>query len=251
MLPLHDDNPTHRFAVLTFLLIALNVAIFAWQATKPNPDTFTSRAQFEASQTAVACEFGVLPDRVTSNGAGLDPEDLCVRANEKRSRLTSLITHQFLHGGLMHLLGNMLFLFIFGNNVEDRLGRVRFLPFYLLCGIIAALGQILVEPHSQSLLIGASGAISGVLGAYLVMFPRARVLALVTIIPVRLPAWAVLGAYFAFQFFYVSRSSGTEGGGGVAYWAHIVGFVAGIVLAILFTRGRPRPPARRPSPAAR
>jgi len=247
MLPLYDDNPTRRFAILTVLLIAINVAIFAWQSTKPDPRTFKTVAEFNASQEAVLCEFGVIPERV-SGGRNLDANDLCVIENAKQWRFTTLITHQFLHGSLMHLLGNMLFLFIFANNVEDRLGRVWFLPFYLLCGIIAALGQILMEPHSASLLIGASGAISGVLGAYLIMFPRARVLALVAIIPVRLPAWVILGAYFVFQFLFVARSSGTEGGGGVAYWAHIVGFVAGMLLAILFTRGRPRRPGRSVEP---
>ena len=148
-----------------------------------------------------------------------------------------------MHGSWLHLAGNMLFLWIFGNNVEDRLGRRRFVPFYLLCGLAAAIGQIAVEPGSTAMLIGAAGAISGVLGAYLLMFPRARVLALVGIIPLRLPAWVVLGAYIAFQFLFVSQASGTDGGGGVAYWAHIVGFVAGLLLAAPFQAGRRRPPS--------
>ncbi len=242
MFPLHDDNPTHRFAILTVLLIAMNVAIFAFQSSKPDTDLV---AEFQGSQAAFVCEFGVLPERLGGNVA-LDPQDLCVLQNQEQSRLTSLITHQFMHGSLMHLLGNMLFLFIFANNVEDRLGRVRFLPFYLLCGIIAAIGQIMLTPNSTSLLIGASGAISGVLGAYLVLFPKVRVLALVGIIPLRLPAWVILGAYLAFQFFYVSRASGIDGGGGVAYWAHIIGFVAGLLLVIPF-RAERRPPGPRPA----
>lgn len=246
MLPLHDDNPTHRLAILTYLVIALNIAIFAWQSTKPDPQEFRSQSEFNSSQTALVCHFGVVPDRLTS-ATSSTPVDACVEENTKESRWLTLITYQFIHGGWAHLLGNMLFLFIFGNNVEDRLGRLKFLPFYLACGVAAAIGQIVVEPHSQSLLIGASGAISGILGAYLVMFPKARVLALVTIVPVRLPAWIVLGAYFAFQFFYVSRASATAGGGGVAYWAHIVGFVAGIVLAFVFGRGSRRTP-RTPTP---
>lgn len=249
MLPLHDDNPTHRLAILTYILIALNVAIFAWQSTKPDPLEFRSQSEFDASQTALVCQFGVVPDRLTS-GSDATPADACIEANTKESRWITLITHQFIHGGWAHLLGNMLFLFIFGNNVEDRLRRIKFLPFYLACGVAAAVGQIIADPNSQSLLIGASGAISGVLGAYLVMFPKARVLALVTIIPLRLPAWIVLGAYFAFQFFYVSRESGTEGGGGVAYWAHIVGFAAGVALALAIGRGK-RPPPRTPSPTYR
>ncbi len=246
MLPIHDDNPTRRIAILTYLLIALNVAIFAWQSSKPDPSVFQSRSEFDTSQTAVVCHYGVLPDRVAGNTATA-PADPCIEENRKESRFLTLITHQFMHGGWAHLLGNMLFLFIFGNNVEDRLGRIKFLPFYLLCGIAAAIGQIIADPHSQALLIGASGAISGVLGAYLVMFPKARVLALVAIIPLRLPAWVVLGAYFAFQFLYVSRDAGVGGGGGVAYWAHIVGFVTGIALAFVLTRGRPRT-SSEPSP---
>lgn len=243
MLPLHDDNPTRRFAIVTTLIIAINVAVFAWQATRPNPDAYRSVAEFEASQEAVLCRFGVLPERVTGDDGALNPADLCVVENEKTPRPVTLVTHQFVHGGLLHLLGNMLFLLIFGNNVEDRLGRARFTVFYLLCGLIAALGQVLLDPGSGALMVGASGAISGVLGAYLLMFPRARVLALIAIVPVRLPAWVVLGAYLAFQILYVSRASGTEGGGGVAYWAHIIGFAAGVGLTLLLTGGRPAPPA--------
>ena len=246
MLPLHDDNPTHRLAILTYIVIALNIAIFAWQSTKPDPQQFRTQSEFDSSQTALVCHFGVVPERLPSV-ASAALTDACVDENANESRWLTLITYQFIHGGWGHLLGNMLFLFIFGNNVEDRLGRIKFLPFYLVCGVAAALGQILAEPNSQSLLIGASGAISGVLGAYLVMFPKARVLALITIIPVRLPAWVVLGAYFAFQFFYASNASATAGGGGVAYWAHIVGFAAGVALAFVFGRGS-RPTPRRPSP---
>lgn len=252
MLPLHDDNPTHRFAIVTVVIIALNVLIFVYQSSKPDPQSGT-RATFEGSQTGMVCTFGVMPDRIVDGELEpiADPSeaafaDFCADANAKQPRATSLITHQFMHGGWLHLLGNMLFLWIFGNNVEDRLGRIRFPLFYLLCGIIAAVGQIIVEPNSIAMLIGASGAISGVLGAYFLLYPKARVLALVAVVPLRLPAWVVLGAYIAFQFLYVSRASGTEGGGGVAYWAHIVGFIAGLVLVLPFLIGRPRRPPPQP-----
>lgn len=236
MFPLRDDNPTHRFPVLTVALIALNVLVFAFQSTKPNPAEFATVAELKASQTGIVCEFAVVPDRVLDGDAPADP---CVDINREQGRFTGLVTHQFIHADLLHLLGNMLFLWVFGNNIEDRLGRLRFLPFFLLCGVLAALGQALTDPTSAVPLIGASGAISGVLGAYILAYPRARVLALVTVIPVRLPAWIVLGVYIAFQFVYVSGQA-QEGAGGVAYWAHIVGFVAGMALLFPFQAGRPR-----------
>ncbi len=245
MLPLKDDNPTQRFPILTVLLIALNVLIFAYQSTKPNPQTFATTTELAASQSGIVCEFSVVPDRVLDGRAPAD--DPCLDLNRKQARLTGLVTHQFIHASWLHVLGNMLFLWVFGNNIEDRLGRIRFLPFYLLCGIAAALGQALTDPSSTAPLIGASGAISGVLGAYLLLYPRARVLSLVTIIPLRLPAWIVLGVYIAFQFVYVSGQA--QSGAGVAYWAHIVGFAAGFVLILPFLAGRRRDPARHESAA--
>jgi membrane associated rhomboid family serine protease len=144
----------------------------------------------------------------------------------------SVLTAMFLHGGWLHLLGNMLFLYVFGNNVEDRLGRLRFLGFYLLCGYAATYGFALFQPDSTQPLVGASGAIAGVLGAYLVLFPRARVLSLLTFLlflPVRLPAWFVLGGWFVLQYIYF-RGGGVAAGSGVAYGAHVVGFLVGAVL---------------------
>ncbi len=239
MLPLKDDNPTRRFPVLTVLVIALNVLIFGYQTSKPNPQSFTSVAEIEASQTGFICEFAAVPDRVLD---GQSPDDPCTDLNRRHARYSGLVTHQFIHASWLHLLGNMLFLWVFGNNVEDRLGRFRFLPFFLICGIIAALGQAMTDPTSAVPLIGASGAISGVLGAYFLLFPRARVLSLVGIIPLRLPAWLVLGAYIAFQFVYVGGQA-QEGEGGVAYWAHIWGFAAGLALIFPFLAGRRREPA--------
>jgi membrane associated rhomboid family serine protease len=154
----------------------------------------------------------------------------------------------FLHGGWMHLIGNMLYLWIFGNNVEDAMGHVRFPIFYLLCGIAAALAQGFYDPNSAVPMIGASGAIGGVLGGYLLLYPRARVLVLIPLgfftQLIRIPALAVLGFWFVLQFIQSALSSGE--GGGVAYWAHIGGFVAGMVLILVFRDkgipllGRPR-----------
>jgi membrane associated rhomboid family serine protease len=145
----------------------------------------------------------------------------------------------FLHGGWLHLLGNMLFLYVFGNNVEDRLGRVGFLAFYLFCGYVAAYVFALSTPDSTQALLGASGAIAGVLGAYIVMFPRARVLSLVPFllfIPLRLPAWLVLGFWFVLQWLY-STGAKVAQGADVAYLAHVAGFVAGAAVALVLKVG--------------
>jgi membrane associated rhomboid family serine protease len=149
-----------------------------------------------------------------------------------KSPFVSVLTAMFLHGGWLHLLGNMLFLWVFGNNVEDRLRRLPFLGFYLLCGYAATYGFALFERGSSEPLVGASGAIAGVLGAYLVLFPRARVLSLLTFfffLPVRLPAWVVLGSWFLLQYLYF-RGSGLAEGSGVAYGAHVIGFLVGALL---------------------
>jgi membrane associated rhomboid family serine protease len=143
----------------------------------------------------------------------------------------SVLTAMFLHGSWLHLLGNMLFLFVFGNNVEDRLGRLRYLAFYLVCGYAATYGFALVQHSSTQPLVGASGAIAGVLGAYFVLFPRARVLSLLTFLfflPIRLPAWLVLGSWFVLQYLSL-RANAAGSGSGVAYLAHVIGFVLGAV----------------------
>jgi membrane associated rhomboid family serine protease len=148
----------------------------------------------------------------------------------------SVLTAMFLHGGWLHLLGNMLFLFVFGNNVEDRLGRLKFLGFYVLCGYAAAYGFAFSQAHSTQPLIGASGAIAGVLGAYLVLFPRARVTTVVPFLlffPFRLPAWVVLGFWFLLQWAYSSGGTLAQGSD-VAYLAHVVGFAVGAFLVLIF-----------------
>jgi membrane associated rhomboid family serine protease len=152
----------------------------------------------------------------------------------------------FLHGGLLHLLGNMLFLWVFGNNVEDRLGRIRYLLFYLICGYAAAYGFAIANANSTVPLIGASGAIAGVLGAYFVLFPNAKVTSLVPFLlflPLRLPAWFVLGFWFVLQWIY-SSGSAVASGAGVAYLAHVVGFVLGAAITLVLGLRRRDPPRR-------
>ena len=221
--------------MLTIGLIAANVAVFLFQLQKPNDSSLHG-------QTAFQCEWGLVPDHLLHGGAGpVSPVGTtCQELNAEHDRYAQLFTSQFLHGSWLHLLGNMLFLWVFGNNVEDRLGRIRFLPFYLLCGAIAGISQALVAPSEHFPLIGASGAIAGVLGAYIVLYPHARVWALLFIIPVVVPAWLMLGVWFLYQFLYAAGQS--QEGGGVAYWAHVGGFIAGAVLIIPFLVGRQRPP---------
>src|SRR6266545_5046392 len=173
--------------------------------------------------------------------------DDLVELAEERASFLSLLDAMFLHGSWLHLLGNMLFLWVFGNNVEDRLGRVRYLVFYLLCGYVAAYGFALFNAGSADPLIGASGAVSGVLGAYLMFFPRARVWSLVPFllfIPLRLPAWLVLGVWFALQWVY-SAGYTVSDAGAVAYLAHVFGFLFGFLAAVPFLRRRPPYPHQR------
>jgi membrane associated rhomboid family serine protease len=168
-------------------------------------------------------------------------------ADYDKSPALSVLTAMFLHGGWLHLLGNMLFLLIFGNNVEDRMGHVRFALFYVVCGYAAGYGFAVLNADSSDPLIGASGAIAGVLGAYLVLYPKARVWVLVpflVFLPLRLPAWLVLGFWFVLQAFY-SSGEGVSTAGTVAYAAHVVGFLAGMLLAWPLKAGTPPPPEPR------
>ena len=206
-IPLRDENPTARVPYVTALLIAANIVFFILQVAAPQG--------LESSVT----RFGAVPNdivhiRAAGPAGGFPP-------------LLTLLTSMFLHGSLFHLLGNMLYLWIFGNNVEDRLGPVRFVLFYLASGVAAALTHILAQPGSRIPMIGASGAIAGVLGAYAVLYPHARVktfvflIVYIDVIPV--PAALVLGLWFLAQIFNVGM------GGGVAWFAHIGGFLAGIL----------------------
>ena len=219
MIPLKDDNPTRTTPFVNYALIAACVLVFLWQVSLGE--------RIEAAIYA----YGLIPDLLLGE-ARLPPE-----LREVPAWMT-VFTSMFLHGGWMHLIGNMLYLWIFADNVEDRLGHGRFVVFYLLCGIAAALAQALPDPQSQIPMIGASGAISGVLGAYLLLYPRARVLVLIPLGPrsqlVRLPALLVLGLWFGLQLLSEMLA---PPGAGVAFRAHIGGFVAGLLLLPVF---RPR-----------
>jgi membrane associated rhomboid family serine protease len=255
LIPVHDDNPTRRPAVVNWALIAVNVVVFFLSPISPLDLSGNANTPATACrQLAFFREWAAIPVELTRN----DPLDLtagppegnqcvAVRPDYRKIPALSVLTAMFLHGGLLHLLGNMLFLFVFGNNVEDRLGRIRYLLFYLACGYLATYGFALSNPASEDTLVGASGAIAGVLGAYLILFPRARVTSLVPFLfffPVWLPAWVVLGSWFVLQWLYF-QGAGTAQGAGVAYLAHVVGFAAGIVLVLLLggMRARRAPPA--------
>jgi membrane associated rhomboid family serine protease len=225
MIPLKDDLPTRRPPLVTVGLIAFNVLAFAYQLSLEGASPGGARAA-----QAFVLEFGLIPCRLTG---------MCQVAGNLPSPLFTVFSSMFLHGGLFHIAGNMLYLWIFGNNVEDTLGHGRFLVFYLLCGVAAALTQTAVGPDSTVPVIGASGAVSGVLGAYLLLFPQAYVLTLVIFgffwRLVRIPAMVVLGFWIVIQ---VLNGLGTLGrSGGVAWFAHIGGFAAGMGLLFVF---RPR-----------
>ena len=257
MIPLHDKNPLHRTPVLTIGLIVANVvAYFGLQLLQIDADGIVLRPSGgeRDSQQAIVCEYGLVPAHLIGGGDSSSGETVagavtCLSVNEEQPRFLGLFSSQFLHGDIWHLGFNMLFLWVFGNNIEDRLGRLRFLPFYLLCGAAAGLAQALADPSSDIPVIGASGAIAGVLGAFLVLYPRVWVWTVVLpffFLPFKIPAWTWLGIYFALQLLFLGESA-TSGDGGIALFAHVGGFVAGMLLIKPFLVGRP-PPAP-PAPA--
>jgi membrane associated rhomboid family serine protease len=218
MIPLRDENPSRTFPWVTATIVAANAGVFAYQA-------FFGPRGFPAYVNA----FGVVPAILTgkASGAGLTPATLFS---------PRLLSSMFMHGGVLHLLGNLWFLWIFGDNVEEKLTRGRYLLFYLLAGVLATLAHVVAEPGSALPLVGASGAIAGVLGAYFLFFPFHRIVVLVPIFilftTVRVPAMLFLGLWFLMQLAYSSM------GGVVAWWAHIGGFAAGVGLAFLFAPRR-------------
>jgi len=220
VIPLRDDVPTHIVPGVTVALIVACGLIFLWQVS-------LGERGFES----VVYSLGLIPVTL------LQHETLPSEYYLIPPALT-VITSMFLHGGWMHLIGNMLYLWIFGNNVEDAMGHIRFIAFYLVCGVAAALAQALPNPDSTIPMIGASGAISGVLGAYLLLHPRAHVLVLLPLgfftQLVHLPAMLVLGLWFGLQL--LSSALAEPGAGGVAFGAHVGGFVAGMALVPLFKR---------------
>jgi membrane associated rhomboid family serine protease len=217
-IPLKDLNPRRSFPGITILLIAANIAVFAYQVTLP----------VRAAKPFLMA-YADVPSRLPALFAG--------HATAAQA-LLPLITSMFLHGGILHLLGNMLFLWIFGDNVEDFFGHFGYLLFYFVCGIVASLAHDFSDLSSQLPALGASGAISGVMGAYLVLFPRARVLTLVFIFLLPIPAVILLGWWFILQFLGGLSTAGMRAAGGVAWWAHVGGFLMGVILTLAAGRGK-------------
>ena len=246
MFPLHDNNPTTRLPVVTVVIILVNVAALIWLARLP-----------EQEQTLAVVKYGFVPERIQqlSNHkvvtVKFPPQQIIDQFQRVVVRVQrpidlpplpsavyrSILTSMFLHGGWLHLLGNMWFLWLFGNNVEDSMGHARYLVFYLLSGLAAAAAQTLVNPNSAIPMVGASGAISGVMGAYIVLYPRVRVHMLIFlgffITRAVVPAYVMLGYWFLLQLVGGLPSMGGEAGG-VAFWAHAGGFLTGAALILVF-----------------
>jgi membrane associated rhomboid family serine protease len=228
MFPYRDDNPTIGTPFVTLLIIVANAAVWV----------LVQGAGMEPGLSRSVCELGLIPGEFLGRVAEgtsipLSPTSTCVLGVE-RSWFTPL-TSMFLHGGWLHLIGNMWFLWLFGNNVEDSMGHVRYLAFYLLSGFAAAAVQTYMNPSSILPMVGASGAISGVMGAYIVLYPRVRVHMLVVLVifvtRIVVPAYLMLGYWFLLQLLGGSTASGN---GGVAFWAHVGGFLAGALLISVF-----------------
>lgn len=225
MFPIRDSVPSRSVPVVTRALILVNVLVFLFELALP-----------EQGVERVFYLFGIVPARFTH-------PDWAAAVGFPVDHYWPLLTHQFLHGGWLHLISNMWALWIFGDNVEDRMGRLRFAVFYLACGVVAGLTQLLTNPGSTVPSVGASGAIAGVLGAYLLLFPTARVVVLVPVffLPFffELPAVFYLGVWFVTQLFSGTLAlASPEAVGGIAWWAHVGGFLAGMVLCGLFVRRR-------------
>ncbi|MBS1257212.1 MAG: hypothetical protein MAG551_00248 [Candidatus Scalindua arabica] len=230
MIPIRDRNPSGTFPYVTIGIIIINVLIFLYELS------------LGSGLGEFIMKFGVVPLKVSYYSQASDLTFV--------NTFFPFISSMFLHGGFVHLIGNMWFLWIFGDNIEDKLGHFRFIAFYLLCGIIASSVHVFFSIQSKVPCVGASGAIAGVLGAYMITFPRARV---VTIVPVfvfiqvmELPAMVVLGFWFVIQFFSGAASiTASTSGAGVAWWAHIGGFAAGVIILYIMRIFFTRKPVRR------
>ncbi|MFQ5526106.1 MAG: rhomboid family intramembrane serine protease [Thermoanaerobaculia bacterium] len=234
MLPIRDENPTLRSAYMTISMVTANVAVWI----------LLQGAGFGPSLVESICVYGLIPGEVLGtlpSGSVVDlGADLLCPIESSGSWWTA-ISSMFMHGGWMHLIGNMWFLWVFGNNVEDVMGRGRFVVFYLLCGFAADAAQMMSNPDSAIPMVGASGAIGGVMGAYAILFPRVRVQTLLILgflaRMINVPAWGMLGYWFGLQVLMGLPSLGTESGG-VAFWAHVGGFLAGVALVFVFRNPR-------------
>ncbi|MEW6214424.1 MAG: rhomboid family intramembrane serine protease [Nitrospirota bacterium] len=210
MIPYKDDNPTRTFPFFTIGIIALNIFVFLWQVASPSG---TER---------IASAYGAIPHYI-----------LTLETVQPVHPILTIFSAMFMHGGVFHLAGNMLYLWIFGNNIEDRLGHLRFVIFYTFCGIVSAYAHAITQPHSLIPMIGASGAVSGILGAYLLLFPRAGVYTIIFlgffVQIVKIPAMVVIGFWAIIQFVNGLISTGLIKEGGVAWFAHIGGFLIGLL----------------------
>jgi membrane associated rhomboid family serine protease len=240
--PYHDENQTLRTPIVTIAIVAVNVAVWL----------LVQGAGAEVPLATSVCNYGLIAAELTQSrppGASFPMGDHLLCVTDPGPESLHVLTSMFLHGSWMHMLGNMWFLWLFGNNIEDSMTRGRYLIFYLLCGLAAALLQVATDPGSIVPMVGASGAISGVMGAYLVLFPRVRVFTLVPLgffaTTLALPAWAML-IYWAFIQLASGLMSAGGNSGGVAFWAHVGGFAAGLVLVAVFRR-RDRVAAHRAS----
>ncbi len=273
MIPLRDLNPTRVPAYLTVALIVVNVFVFVVQVLRSQadqeldfyrhgviPKCFLTQGDRDKHEAALrealrplakrwlaqeAAKRGIPPRFVSRESEDRLAEELREKVG-RRHELLTLLTSMFMHGGWLHIIGNMWFLWIFGNNIEDACGRIRFIPFYVLCGLVATFAHILTGPSSVMPTIGASGAISGVLGAYILLFPHARI---VSLIPIgffywaeEVPAWIFLAVWILLQFLGGLPRLHSPASGGVAWFAHIGGFAAGMALIHLFRERRAVPP---------
>jgi membrane associated rhomboid family serine protease len=233
MIPYRDENKTQHAAIVTGTIIVLNA--LSWLVVQGAGATYPLAAS--------VCNLGLIPGELTLSvppGTRFPMGEGLVCVTDPGRQIPHLITSMFLHGSWMHIIGNMWFLWIFGNNVEDSMGRLRFVAFYIVCGLAAAFAQIMASPNSAIPMVGASGAISGVMGGYLLLYPRVRVFALLPLgfifTTIAVPAWVMLGYWFLLQFISGLVDIGSGTGGGVAFWAHIGGFIAGVVLIKFFSR---------------
>ena len=234
MIPYRDENPTLKVPVVTYAIVALNVLVWV----------LVEGAGLGYPLARSVCELGLIPAELTGRAVAgtavpMGPGLVCELTAGRG--YFHVISSMFLHGSWMHIIGNMWFFWIFGNNIEDSMGHLRFAGFYLMCGIAAALAQVAMDPSSPIPVVGASGAISGVMGAYLILYPRVRVYTLVFLgfflTTVALPAWAMLGYWIVLQLLSaVPALAGAQAEAGVAFWAHIGGFIVGAAAIKLFAR---------------
>jgi membrane associated rhomboid family serine protease len=277
LIPLKDNVPTASFPLVTVLLIAVNVAFFVWQLSYSGSKVSSEFAEKDIQLTERdenSVEYGAIPYRILHPGKDCavtpDPSvpgeaDIVCQGTAEFDRAQqdqnvipldeapwylTVFTSMFMHGGILHIAFNMLFLWIFGNNVEDAMGKIRYLLFYLLAGLAALYSQAAIDPNGTLPTIGASGAIAGVLGAYALLLPRARILTVVILIffftLIEIPAYVMLGIWFVLQFIPAVGQVAVPdigGQGGVAYFAHVGGFLFGLALVKLFVQRRPSIPA--------